>query len=251
MKNFFKKLPQELLMYILSYIFCKKNNYFVLYSNNKNNSIVNTSKYFYPLKDKYFYFIFNQEYSLKYLNDLEFRKKIKNKITTTKQKIYINLNINNNNIQNIKLDDVDNVDSVSLYITSTSIEVYLSNINNVYVSNSYIIYFKLYNINYLYFDECKSINLSEFDDIIKLELSNSSLLDINESCNLKTLESLNLYYSYISKTIDENILRNLFKNKNLEIKHSYIIDIYNFGGFYYDYIQSKIDILELLKRFKT
>lgn len=185
------------------------------------------------------------------MNDLEFRKKIKNKITTTKQKLYINLNINNNNIQNIKLDDVDNVDSVSLYITSTSIEVYLSNINNVYISNSYIIYFKLYNINYLYFDECKSINLSEFDDIIKLKLSNSSLLHINESCNLKTLKSLNLYYSYISKTIDENILRNLFKNKNLEIKHSYIIDICKFGGFYYDYIQSKIDILELLKRFKT
>ena len=150
------------------------------------------------------------------------------------------------NYQNIKLDDVD---SVSLYITNRDVKVDLSNINNVFVSESNSIYFNLYNINYLSFSGCKFINfLSEFDKIIKLELYNSSLLYINQSCNLKTLESLDLDYSYISKTIDENILRNLSNIKNLNINNTYIIDIYNFGYLDFTYVENKIDVSKFIKK---
>jgi hypothetical protein len=239
-KNFLEELDDLVINNIFSYLFYKYNNDCLLYS---NNSILNTCKYFYSLKDKYFYFIFNEKYSLKYLNDLEFREKIKT-IITTKKKLYVQLTIDN--YQKIKLDDVD---SVSLYITNRDVIVDLSNINNVVVFNSNFTYFNLYNINYVSFYECKFINFfSEFDKIIKLKLYDSSLLNINQSCNLKTLETLDLDYSYISKTIDENILRNLHNIRNLNINNTYIIDIYNFGYLDFTYVENKIDVSKFIKK---
>jgi hypothetical protein len=177
------------------------------------------------------------------LNDLEFREKIKT-IITTKKKLYIQLIIDN--YQNIKLDDVD---SVSLYITNRDVKVDLSNINNVFVSKSDFTYFDLYNLNYVSFYECKFISFfSEFDKIIKVKLYNSSLLNINQSCNLKTLETLDLDYSYISKTIDENILRNLSNIRNLNINNTYIIDIFIFGYLDFTYVENKIDISKFIKK---
>ena len=79
---------------------------------------------------------------------------------------------------------------------------------------------------------------------MKATLFNSSLLYINESCNLETLD---LHNTYISDRIDKNILRNFLNIKNLNIDNSYIIDICKFSRYHSSHVDIKIDVSKFIQ----